>query len=230
MPLDSLLSALGHPFADPSLLKTALTHPSLPRKEGEEDNQRLEFLGDAVLELCVSRALYQMHPVADEGSLTRMRSILVREESLSQAAKRLGLGEHLRMAHGEAQGGGHEKPSILADALEAVLAAVYLDAGLEAAYAFARRALLDFRLPEAGEHTNWKSLLQEKLQARGLHSPEYQVITCEGPPHAPSFTARVSCQGEVLGQGEGRSKKEAEQQAAKAAVRREEQSIAPEKA
>lgn len=224
------MEGLGVRFETPALLTVALTHPSLPREPEEPDNQRLEFLGDAVLELCVSRALYALHPSADEGSLTRMRSVLVREETLSAAARRLGLGDHLRMAHGERLNGGHEKPSILADALEALLAAIYLDQGLESAADFAAKALDGYALPEEADTTNWKSLLQETVQARGLPSPQYELIACEGPPHAPRFTAIVACEGRRLGQGEGKSKKEAEQQAARAAIKSGGAIVAPEEA
>lgn len=221
---------LGVRFETPELLTAALTHPSLPREAAEPDNQRLEFLGDAVLELCVSRALYARYPKADEGSLTRMRSVLVREETLCAAARRLDLGAYLRMAYGERLNGGLDKPSILADAMEALLAAIYLDQGLEVAADFAAKALDGYALPEEAETVNWKSQLQENVQAHGLPSPQYELISCEGPPHAPRFTAVVTCEGRRLGRGEGKSKKEAEQQAARAAIESGGAIVAPEEA
>lgn len=219
---------LLYSFRDPSLLRMALTHSSLPRADGEMDNQRLEFLGDAVLELCVSRALYERFPEADEGLLTQMRSTLVCEQSLCGAAQRLGLGPHLRMAHGERASGGHEKPSILADAFEALLAAVYLDGGFEAAEALAAWALEGYVLPRQSAGGNWKSLLQERVQALGHPAPRYEMTACEGPAHAPRFVATVHLGDRLLGQGSGKSKKEAEQQAAKAALQQEETDLAPE--
>ena len=211
--LDSLQKALGYSFRDERLLRLALTHPSagLP-----EDNQRLEFLGDAVLQLCVSVALYGQHPADQEGSLTQLRQALVREETLAEAANRFEIGEYLRFDKGEAASGGGHKPSVLCDAMEAVLAAVYLDGGWEAAAALCARALNNFAAPP--REKNWKSLLQEKTQQHGGCTPEYRIVSQEGPAHARVFTAEVLLRGAVSGSGTGGTKKQAEQEAARAAM------------
>ena len=211
--LDSLQKALGYSFRDERLLRLALTHPSagLP-----EDNQRLEFLGDAVLQLCVSVALYGRHPADQEGSLTQLRQALVREETLAEAANRFEIGEYLRFDKGEAASGGGHKPSVLCDAMEAVLAAVYLDGGWEAAAALCARALNNFAAPP--REKNWKSLLQEKTLQHGGCTPEYRIVSQEGPAHARVFTAEVLLRGAVAGSGTGGTKKQAEQEAARAAM------------
>ena len=211
--LDSHQKALGYSFRDERLLRLALTHPSagLP-----EDNQRLEFLGDAVLQLCVSVALYGQHPADQEGSLTQLRQALVREETLAEAANRFEIGEYLRFDKGEAASGGGHKPSVLCDAMEAVLAAVYLDGGWEAAAALCARALNNFAAPP--REKNWKSLLQEKTQQHGGCTPEYRIVSQEGPAHARVFTAEVLLRGAVAGSGTGGTKKQAEQEAARAAM------------
>ena len=215
-----LESALGYRFADAELLRTALTHPSYALQQHTKDNQRLEFLGDAVLELCVSRRIYQSHPQMKEGQLTRLRALLVRESSLAEAAVRFDLGAHLRLDHGEQVSGGREKPSILADAMEAVIAAVYLDGGLEAAAALIDRALGGYDTPPQ-EGRDAKSMLQELMQSRGETAPHYEIVDEEGPPHARTFTARALAQdGRVLGQGTGVSKKRAEQEAAGEALKK----------
>lgn len=213
--LDSLQKALGYSFRDERLLRLALTHPSagLP-----EDNQRLEFLGDAVLQLCVSVALYGQHPSEQEGSLTQLRQALVREETLAEAAGRFEIGEYLRFDKGEAASGGGHKPSVLCDAMEAVLAAVYLDGGWDAASALCARALNNFAAPP--REKNWKSLLQEKTQQHGGCTPQYRIVSQEGPAHARVFTAQVLLDGEVAGSGAGGTKKQAEQEAARAAMQK----------
>ena len=209
-----LMDALGWRFKREALLALALTHPSAA--SGAEDNQRLEFLGDAVLQLCVSRALFARHPQMQEGQLTQLRAALVREESLACAARAFGVGAFLRLDHGEELSGGRDKPSVLADAMEAVLAAVYLDGGLEAAAAVCDRAFGDYEPRTAT--ANYKSLLQEREQARGHSTPVYRVIGEEGPPHARAFEAEVSVDGRVLGPGRGPSKTQAEQAAARQAL------------
>ncbi len=211
--LASLQRALGYSFRDERLLRLALTHPSAGCAE---DNQRLEFLGDAVLQLCVSVALYGQHPADQEGSLTQLRQALVREETLAEAAKRLNLGEYLLFDKGEAASGGGHKPSVLCDAMEAVLAAVYLDGGWEPAAALCARALNNYAAPP--REKNWKSLLQEKTQAHGGSAPVYRIVAEEGPAHARLFTAEALLDGRILGRGEGGTKKQAEQEAARAAM------------
>lgn len=209
-----LMRQLGYPFREPSLLRLALIHPSA---EAAEDNQRLEYLGDAVLQLCVSQRLFLLFPEAEEGLLSRRRAALVREETLAEAARRFGIGPALRMGQGEAHTGGREKPSVLADAMEAVIAAVYLDGGLKAAQGLVDRVVVDYREERAAVQ-DAKTLLQEHLQAQGLPTPVYRQVSREGPDHAPQFTSEVISGSEALAAGTGSSKKAAEQQAAFAAL------------
>lgn len=211
--LSTLMQTLGHLFIDPGLLLLALTHPSAASGSGG-DNQRLEFLGDAVLQLCVSEALYARHPQMQEGELTRLRADLVREESLAQAARRFGLGAYLKLDRGEDVSGGRDKASVLADTMEAVIAAAYLDGGPDAARRLCARTFGDF-VPTAAE-PNWKSLLQELEQAEGRGTPTYHIVAEEGPPHARVFTVEVTLAGGGRACGSGTSKKQAEQHAAKA--------------
>ena len=212
--MQSLQKALGYTFRDPAHLRLALTHPStkLP------DNQRLEFLGDAVLEFCVSDMLYHKYPNLHEGEMTSRRAALVCERTLSVIARALDLGRCLIMGHGEEQTGGREKPSILADAVEAVLAAVYLDGGIAEA-----RRVIGVLFADDEKLTAWrghddKSALQEYTQAHGLELPVYAIISQDGPDHQRTFTAQVSIKGRPMAQGVGRSKKTAEQAAAKKAL------------
>jgi ribonuclease-3 len=212
---EQVMEKLGYTFRDEALLRRALTHPSV----GREDNQRLEFLGDAVLQYIMSDRLYRKHPEDREGSLTHMRALLVCEASLSVIALRLGIGEALTMDRGEELTGGRTKPSVLCDAMEAVLAAVYLDGGMEAA-----RAVVERCWPEEGEVSrpmqDSKGQLQEMLQKDGGEAPIYRITGTSGPPHAPVFEARVYQRDTELGQGSGKTKKQAEQAAALEAIRR----------
>jgi ribonuclease-3 len=205
--------SFGHAFITPALCRTALTH----RSAGSDHNERLEFLGDSVLNCAVARLLYDAHPLADEGALSRLRASLVSGESLAQIAAELGVGEYLRLGQGELKSGGFRRASILADALEAILGAIFLDAGYEAAAAavahIAAARLAD--LPAAGSLKDPKTRLQEMLQARGIALPIYTLTAVAGDPHAQSFT--VSCEVPVLGVaavGEGGSRRRAEQLAA----------------
>ena len=213
--MQNLMDTLGYHFRDPSLLRQALTHPSM----GEPDNQRLEFLGDAVLEYIVSDLLYASHPAEQEGQLTHLRALMVCEAALSQVARGLGLGAALRMDNGEELTGGREKPSVLCDAMEAVLAAVYLDGGMEAA-----RALVQRHWPRPEDihrpMQDSKSALQEHLQEGGGDPPTYAILAESGPPHDRRFLAAVYHGGKELARGEGRTKKQAEQAAALAALQR----------
>ena len=206
---DRVMQALGYTFRDEALLRRALTHPSA----GKEDNQRLEFLGDAVLQFIMSEKLYAAHPDEREGALTHRRALLVCEAALSPIAKKLGLGEALQMDRGEEMTGGRDKPSVLCDTMEAVLAAVYLDGGMEAA-----RGVVERCWPDEDEVArplqDAKGALQEALQKDGGESPAYEITGQSGPPHAPVFRATVSWQGKPLAEGEGRTKKQAEQAAA----------------
>ena len=203
------MKALGYTFRDEALLRRALTHPSM----GREDNQRLEFLGDAVLQYLMSDTLYRAHPEDREGALTHRRQLLVCEGTLSAVARRLGIGEALVMDRGEELTGGREKPSVLCDAMEAVLAAVYLDGGMEAA-----RGVVERCWPGEEEASmplqDAKGALQEALQKDGGETPSYEITGQSGPPHAPLFRATVYFRGKAMAEGVGRTKKLAEQAAA----------------
>ena len=217
--MKALCQKLGYTFNDMKLLETALTHPSYGGDHHVPHYQRLEFLGDAVLELAVSRYLYFEFPEVDEGKLTRIRAGLVREETLCRAAQRLELGRHIRLSVGEDRSGGREKPSILCDVMEAVLAAVYLDGGFDEAVAVIRRALADDLHPRMLEdHLDAKSRLQEILQRDG-DMPRYEFVSMQGPPHAPLFRYSVTLNGKTLGIGDGTSKQNAQQEAARSALR-----------
>lgn len=211
--MKKVMEALGYTFRDEALLRRALTHPSA----GKEDNQRLEFLGDAVLQYLMSDRLYRRHPEDREGALTHRRALLVCEASLSQIAGKLGVGDALVMDRGEELTGGRTKPSVLCDAMEAVLAAVYLDGGMEAA-----REVVERCWPDEDEVSrpmqDSKGQLQEVLQKNGGDTPTYRIIGESGPPHAPVFEAAVYCGGVLLATGTGKTKKQAEQAAAVTAL------------
>jgi len=216
----ALCKKLGYTFSDMKLLETALTHPSFGGDHHVPHYQRLEFLGDAVLELAISRYLYFEFPEVDEGKLTRIRAGLVREETLCRAARRLELGKFIRLSVGEDRSGGRDKPSILCDVMEAVLAAVYLDGGFDCAVDVIRRALGDELHPQMLEdHLDAKSRLQEVLQRDG-EMPVYVFISMEGPPHAPVFRYSVTLNGQEIGVGDGTSKQNAQQEAARDALRK----------
>lgn len=220
MNMSVLEDRLGHRFRDRKLLETALTHPSFGGDHHVPHYQRLEFLGDAVLELAVSRYLYYELPEVDEGKLTRIRAALVREESLNRAAQRIGLGEFIRLSVGEERSGGRQKPSILSDVMEAVLAAVYLDAGFDEAVRIIDMVLGEELRPEVlKDHLDAKSRLQELMQREG-RMPSYDYLSMEGPPHAPVFSYRVMDGEQELGRGSGTSKQNAQQAAARDALKR----------
>lgn len=220
MNMQVLEERLGHVFQNRKLLETALTHPSFGGDHHVPHYQRLEFLGDAVLELAVSRYLYFELPEVDEGKLTRIRAALVREESLNRAARRIGLGEFIRLSVGEERSGGREKPSILSDVMEAVLAAVYLDAGFDEAVRIIGMVLGEELRPEVlKDHLDAKSRLQELMQRDG-RMPSYDYLSMEGPPHAPVFAYRVMDGEQELGRGSGTSKQNAQQAAARDALKR----------
>jgi ribonuclease-3 len=205
--------SFGYVFAQPALCHAALTH----RSAGADHNERLEFLGDSILNCSVARLLYDAHPEADEGALSRLRATLVSGETLARIAGELGLGEHLRLGPGELKSGGFRRASILADALEAVLGAIFLDAGFDAAAAVVARIIGPrmAELPAADTLKDPKTRLQEALQAHGLALPVYTLTAAAGDPHLQSFT--VTCEVPVLGVsavGEGGSRRRAEQLAA----------------
>ncbi len=205
----------------PALLEQALTHRSYAYEHGGlPTNERLEFLGDSVLGLVVTDALYADHPDLAEGSLAKLRASVVSTRALAGVARDLGLGRWMRLGKGEDVTGGRDKASILADTMEAVIGAVYLERGLEGATKLVR-ALFDPLMRAAaqdGAALDWKTALQELTATRGLGVPEY-AISESGPDHAKAFVARAVIAGDVLGQGAGKSKKEAEQQAAEGAWR-----------
>lgn len=216
MPPSSLSRLIGHDFAKPSLLTQALTH----RSHGSANNERLEFLGDSVLNFVIAHELFNRYPKLPEGDLSRLRAHLVKESTLSDIAKNLDLGESLRLGEGELKSGGWRRPSVLADALEAIIGAVFIDGGFDAAHTLVIRLytpLLEQLDPRAvGKDA--KSLLQEYLQGKKADLPDYQVVAVEGEAHCQTF--RVEChipQLNVSTQGEGTSRRAAEQQAAQLA-------------
>jgi ribonuclease-3 len=215
---DALVEALGVQIA-PTLLERALTHRSYAYENGNPPtNERLEFLGDAVLSLVVTDALYHRNPDLAEGRLAKLRAAVVNMRALAHVARQLGVGDHVLLGKGEEGSGGRDKSSILADTLEALIGAVYVEHGVDVASAFVRR-LVDPVLTSSadlGAGLDWKTSLQELTAELGLGVPDYQVRE-EGPDHAKIFHAGVLVQGVVRGQGSGRSKKEAEQGAASAA-------------
>lgn len=228
--LTELEQRIGHRFTDRSLLERALTHRSHANEDqsGESaDNELLEFLGDAVLGLVVAEALFRGFPELDEGRTSKMKALLVSAPMLTQVAERLGLGSHLRLGRGEEKTGGRAKQALLADTCEALIAAMYLDGGLEAARRFVLEEWREEieRLRQPGHLTSlvgdYKSALQERLQERGEPAPVYRVIATEGPDHEKQFSVAVASGGRVLAQGTGASKKEAEQRAARLALEAE---------
>ena len=220
--LADLQSRIGCTFSDTGLLELALIHPSVVNEEGSArtlSNQRLEFLGDAVVDLAVAEELYRRHPDWSEGRLTSVRSALVSGETLAAAAADIGLGDYLVLGRGEEALGGRERPSNLAAALESVVGARFLDAGYDAALGLAL-SLLGDRLDEVGEGAvaNPKSDLQELVQGRGWQPPLYRIVEQSGEPHLPSFVAEVEVDGRVAGRGSGSRKSSAEQAAASQAL------------
>ena len=218
---EHLQQALSYRFLDPSLLRNALTHSSYANENknlGVRCNERLEFLGDSVLGFVVANALYQRFPDRPEGEMTRMRADMVCETTLAQAARSIGLGEELLLGHGEEQGGGRIRPSILADAMESVIAAAYLDGGLEAAQGIIARLIL-VNIPEQHlRNADWKTMLQELVQQQRGQTLSYRLTGESGPDHDKRFSVEVLLNGERVGAGEGSSKKRAEQAAANAAI------------
>lgn len=219
----TLEEKLGYAFKNKALLENALQHSSYANEHrggGMRSNERLEFLGDAVLGVVTADYLFRKHPDLPEGDLTRLRAALVCEDSLHEVAQSLELGRHLKLGRGEEQGGGRRRPSILADATESVFAAVYLDGGMEAASELIHRVLLDKGREEAVEERrrDFKTELQELVQRKSDQVLRYELTGSSGPDHAKEFAFRVTLNGVTVGEGTGRSKKEAEQSAACAAL------------
>jgi len=231
-PDEQLEERLGRAFRNPELLRRALTHSSaIPELRGidaadvppPENNEQLEFLGDAVLDLLASEYLVEKFPKWTEGQLSKSRARLVNAQALELAARRLRLGEHLRLGRGEEKTGGREKPALLADAFEAVVAAIYLDGGLAAAKEMLRLTLFEVALEEGSTplfEADRKSALQEFLQGRGKPPAEYRLAAESGPDHQKTFQVEVWAEGSCLASGQGSTKKEAEQRAAGTALGR----------
>ncbi len=211
---------LGLPFSNLSLLTRALTHRSYLNEhlQAVEDNERLEFLGDAVLDFTVGAWVYNRFPELPEGDLTKMRSALVRNEQLAKFARKLDLGRALRLGHGESVSGGKDRDNLLGSAFEALIGALYLDAGLKAVDAFVMPILEKARASVLAEIHDAKSLLQEWSQAQKFGSPRYRVVSVSGPDHAVIFEMVVEIVGEIKGHGSGTSKSYAEQAAAQDAL------------
>lgn len=219
--LKELRSALGDPALDPELFELALTHRSFAYENGGlPTNERLEFLGDSVLGVVITETLYSTHPDLSEGRLAKLRAAVVNARALAEVARTVGLGPHVRLGKGEESTGGHDKSSILADTVEAVIGATYLSGGFDQARALVHR-LFDPLLDAAaglGAGLDWKTSLQEFCAEHDLGVPQY-VIEDDGPDHMKTFTAQVRVADRMHGHGVGRSKKEAEQQAAESAYR-----------
>ena len=221
--LHELEQHLDYTFHDLRLLRAALYHSSYAnehRAQSVSSNERLEFLGDAVLGFVTADYLYRKHPDLPEGELTRIRAALVCEDSLHEVAQRLHLGDFLMLGKGEESGGGRHRPSILADAVEAVLAAVYLDGGIDEARALVHRILLEKEPEQVVEsrRRDCKTELQELVQRKPNQELRYELVSESGPDHAKVFTVAVMLNGQVVGLGSGHSKKEAEQSAARTAL------------
>ncbi len=220
-PPSELQQRISYTFGDPRLLERALTHRSFANEHRlSEHNERLEFLGDSVLNLIVSEQLMEDRPRSSEGELSRLRAAVVSEPSLAEVARSIGLGEHLRLGKGEEQTGGRDKASLLANSLEALIASLYLDGGIEEAAAFIEsrfRQVFD-RVGGTGGPFDFKTVLQERCQELLKTLPEYRVVSESGPDHRKQFEIELIVRGEVLGHGAGKSKKEAEQRAAKEAL------------
>ncbi|PPD30718.1 MAG: ribonuclease III [Hyphomicrobium sp.] len=217
-----LEQALGHRFKNPALIERALTHASVRGgKAHRDDNERLEFVGDRVLGLAIAEALSDAFPLATEGDLARRYNRLVRGETCAQVARELNLGASLILSESENESGGREKETILADAMEAVLGAIFLDAGFEKSRAVVRELWQSHFALFLHVEADAKSALQEWAQGRGLALPEYVEIARKGPDHAPRFTSEVRIVGKRPARGEGASKRQAEQAAATALLTRE---------
>lgn len=216
-------TAVGHVFADPALLRQALAHRSWVNAMGghpNESNERLEFLGDAILDMVITDHLYQTRPDEDEGKLSKIKSLVVSAKVLAEVARPLGIGRHILLSRSEEKAGGGDRESILADAWESIIGAIYLDAGYGAAERFLHRTLVP-RVSEFLEDAtlaNYKSALLEYAQGKGIPPPRYEIEKTSGPEHSKRYHMRVVLQGEVWGRGAGQSKKDAEQLAARQAL------------
>ncbi|MBQ1372527.1 MAG: ribonuclease III [Oscillospiraceae bacterium] len=216
-----LQKIIGYTFKDQSLLETALTHTSYANevyKDGLKSYERLEFLGDSILGFTTADYLIGAFPQMHEGELTKLRAELVCEASLAVTAQKLGLGDYLRLGKGEEAGGGRRRVSIIADVVEAVIAAIYLDGGLSAAKCFIYTYVLADTGARLKLNTDYKTMLQELVQQKKNQSLSYELLSESGPDHDKQFSVRVLLNGNEVGRGDGTSKKRAEQAAAKTAV------------
>ena len=221
---ETLAAVFGHRFAQPELLREALTHPSAStpssarparaRHSRQRGYERLEFLGDRVLGLVLADLLYNAYPQEDEGALAKRLAALARKETLARVAAAAELGGHLVLSKAEAQGGGRKNPTLLADACEAVIGALYLDGGLDAAAGFIRRYWQPLMTAETRPPQDAKTALQEWAQGAGLPLPEYRTVRTEGPPHEPLFAVELRVEGQLAVTATGRTKRAAEQAAA----------------
>lgn len=219
--MEALEEKLGYRFTNRAFLENALTHSSYANEnkaKGLQSNERLEFLGDSVLGMVVADYLFRTHPDLPEGDLTRTRAALVCEGSLVEVAQCLELGAYLKLGKGEEAGGGRTRPSIRADAVEAVLAAVYLDGGIGSARKIIQKYILSREIEGLNSQRDYKTALQELIQRESGQSLKYRLTGSEGPDHDKRFFVEVDLNGQPVGAGKGRSKKEAEQMAAKAAI------------
>lgn len=220
--MEELEKKLGYSFQDRALLETALNHSSYAnenRAAGFESNERLEFLGDSVLGQIVASYLFLTYPKMPEGQMTRLRAELVCEQSLHSVAQKLELGRYIKLGRGEEHTGGRQRESILADAVEAVIAAMYLDGGIEVSRRFIGTYILSgFEAEEIHTVTDYKTALQEHIQRKAGQTLIYELVSESGPDHRKTFTMRVALNGRSIGEGSGRTKKEAEQNAARAGL------------
>ena len=220
MNLEILEKEIGYKFKDISLLKKALTHTSYAYEHKLESNEKLEFLGDSILEFLSSKYIYNNYPKLKEGEMTKVRATVVCEKSLYKVAKLHNFSDFLYLGKSEIKTGGNKRPAILADSVEAVIAAIYLDGGLKEAEKFIIENLKD-EIEIATKHVgnkDYKTVLQEKLQVHGEVKIEYEITKELGPDHDKTFEAQVKCNGKVLAKGSGKSKKEAHMMAAKKAL------------
>jgi len=219
--IKDLESAIGYRFHNISLLQNALTHSSYANERYHNSlmsNERLEFMGDSILGMVVAEHLYRNFPDRPEGELTRMRADMVCERALAEVANRLSLGDHLLLGHGEERFGGRNRDSILADAVESVIAATYVDGGMEAAMTFIRKFILCDVPAQRLRNADYKTALQERVQQKKNQVLSYALVAESGPDHDKEFTVEVSLNGQVVGSGTGSSKKRAEQEAARMAM------------
>ena len=211
---------IGYHFKNKLLLEEALTHISYAHENNVKSNEKLEFLGDSILEFISSKYLYEKYPNLKEGELTKLRAMVVCEDSLFEVAKKHNISEYIKVGHSEGQSGGKNKPTILADSIEAIIAAIYFDGGLEKAEKFIIDNLknaMETASKNVGQK-DYKTVLQEKIQKNGDAHIEYKIIEEKGPDHDKTFTSEVIVNDKVLATGTGKSKKQAEMQAAKKAL------------